>query len=92
MSEDILKNQSKTDWARLEQMTDEDIDTSDIPPLDEAFFANAQLHVPAKKVPVTIRLDPDVLGWFKSFGKGYQTHINDVLKMYKQAQEKQIKK
>ena len=91
MSKNVLKNQSQTDWERLEQMTDEDIDTSDIPPLDEAFFANAQLRLPARKVPITIRLDPDVLSWFKGFGKGYQTHINQVLRMYMEAQEKQAR-
>ncbi len=91
MSEDVLKNQSQTDWERLEQMTDEEIDTSDIPPLDEAFFANAQIRLPARKVPITIRLDPDVLSWFRSFGKGYQTHINQVLRMYMEAQEKEAR-
>ncbi|MDX1521321.1 MAG: BrnA antitoxin family protein [Anaerolineae bacterium] len=86
-----MRNQSQTDWERLEQMTDEDIDTSDIPPLDEAFFANAKLRLPARKVPITIRLDPDVLDWFRSFGKGYQTHMNNVLRMYMETQEKQMK-
>jgi uncharacterized protein (DUF4415 family) len=88
MSEDVLKNQSQTDWERLEQMTDEEIDTSDIPPLDEEFFANAQIRMPARKVPITIRLDPDVLSWFRSLGKGYQTYINNVLRTYMEAQKK----
>lgn len=83
-----MKNQSQTDWERLEQMTDEEIDTSDIPPLDEEFFANAQIRLPARKIPITIRLDPDVLSWFRSLGKGYQTHINNVLRMYMEAQKK----
>jgi uncharacterized protein (DUF4415 family) len=88
MSEDVLKNQSQTDWERLEQMTDEEIDTSDIPPLDEEFFANAQIRMPARKIPITIRLDPDVLSWFRSLGKGYQTYINNVLRTYMEAQKK----
>ena len=91
MSGDALKNQSKTDWERLEQMTDEQIDTSDIPPLDEEFFANAEVRLPARKIPITIRLDPDVLSWFKSLGKGYQTHINNVLRTYMEAQEKRAR-
>ena len=37
-----------TNWERLDQMADEDIDTSDIPPLDEAFFARAELRLPKK--------------------------------------------
>ena len=39
---------SSTDWERLDQLADEDIDTSDIPPLDEAFFARAKLRLPKK--------------------------------------------
>jgi uncharacterized protein (DUF4415 family) len=69
-------------------MSDEDIDTSDIPPLDETFFANAKVRLPQRKVPITIRLDPDVLSWFRSLGKGYQTHINAVLRTYMEAQQK----
>ena len=70
-------------------MSDEDIDTSDIPPLDEAFFANAQVRLPKRKIPITIRLDPDVLTWFRGLGKGYQTRINAVLRMYMEAQRGQ---
>jgi uncharacterized protein (DUF4415 family) len=69
-------------------MTDEQIDTSDIPPLDEAFFANAELRMPQAKPSITIRLDPDVLEWFKDQGKGYQTRINAVLRKYVEAHKK----
>jgi uncharacterized protein (DUF4415 family) len=80
-----MNKPSKTDWKRLAQMRDKDIDTSDIPELDEAFFATATLHVPMKK-PVTIRLDADVLDWFKGQGKGYQTKINTLLRRYMESQ------
>jgi uncharacterized protein (DUF4415 family) len=40
-----------------------------------------------RKVPISIRLDPDVLAWFRSLGKGYQTHINAVLRTYMQAKQ-----
>jgi hypothetical protein len=42
----LMNNTSKTDWARIDAMTDDDIDTSDTPPLDEAFFAKAKLRMP----------------------------------------------
>lgn len=74
-----MKTSSKTDWERLAKMEDEDIDTSDIPELDDTFFQNAELRVPVKK-PVTLRLDADVLEWFKAGGKGYQTRINQLLR------------
>ena len=68
-------------------MGDEDIDTSDIPELDDDFFNEAELIVPVKK-PVTIRLDADVLEWFKSQGQGYQTRINHLLRRYMEAQSR----
>ncbi len=49
MNETNLKKPSETDWARIDQMKDEEIDTSDIPPLDDAFFAAAQWRMPEKK-------------------------------------------
>ncbi len=89
MSANASKRQSLTDWERIDAMSDEDIDTSDIPPLDDAFFANAQVRLPERKAPITIRLDSDVLVWFRGLGKGYQTHINAVLRMYMEAQRRQ---
>lgn len=79
---------SKTDWSRLAQQGDKDIDTSDIPELGEDFFREAELRVPAKQT-VTIRLDSDVLAWFKEQGAGYQTRINQLLRQYMQAQQRQ---
>ncbi len=49
MNERNLKKPSETDWARIDQMTDEEIDTSDIPPLEDTFFAAAQWRMPEKK-------------------------------------------
>jgi uncharacterized protein (DUF4415 family) len=80
-----MNKDSKTDWQRLATMDDADIDTSDMPELDEAFFRNAQLVSPTKQ-PVTLRLDADVLDWFKSEGKGYQTRINKLLRSYMEVQ------
>ncbi|PJI46536.1 MULTISPECIES: BrnA antitoxin family protein [Pseudomonas] len=79
-----MSKPSKTDFERLSKLKDKDIDTSDIPELGEDFFKNAELHVPAKQA-VTIRLDSDVLEWFKSQGAGYQTRINQLLRQYMQA-------
>ncbi|WP_189609739.1 BrnA antitoxin family protein [Saccharospirillum salsuginis] len=76
-----MNKPSKTDWKRLAEMQDEDIDTSDIPELDDKFFREADLKVPRKE-PVTLRLDADVLMWFRSQGRGYQTRINKLLRQY----------
>lgn len=74
--------QSRTDWERLEKMSDEQIDTSEVAERDEEFFRKAQVHLPAGKQLISLRLDRDVLDWFKRQGKGYQTKINAVLRAY----------
>lgn len=85
MSRKSLPKPSATDWDKIDDMRDEDIDTSDIPELDDTFFANAVIRLPEPKALVTLRIDREVLDWFKSLGKGYQTRINAVLKAYKEA-------
>lgn len=82
---------SKTDWARLETMLDADIEKAaeadvDNPPMDNDTWAKA-VSVPAKSY-IHIGLDEDVLGWFKTQGRGYQTRINAVLRRYVEAQRK----
>ncbi|MEO1603308.1 MAG: BrnA antitoxin family protein [Pseudomonadota bacterium] len=75
---------SKKRLAEIDAIPDEQIDTSDIPELDEAFFKNARLMLPAgpNKKTVTMRLDEDVIDWFKSHGKGHLTRMNAVLRAY----------
>lgn len=58
------------------------IDYSDIPSTDEKFWESAEVIIPQKKKSITLRLDSEVLEWFKEHGKGYQTKINAVLKTY----------
>ena len=82
MSASDLKRPSETNWVKVEAMTDEEIDTSDIPPLEEAFFANAKLRVPKGKVPVVISVDADIIEWFKAQGNEYQRLINAALRLY----------
>lgn len=81
------KKRSRTDWQRIDALRDKDIDYSDIPKLGPDFFANAILW-PGPKQQITLRLDPDVLTFFRKQGKGYQTTINAVLRKYMEAQER----
>jgi len=70
---------------RLEEILnipDDAIDTSDIPELDDRFWESAKIVTPIIKKAVSIRLDSDVLEWFKDQGKGYQSIINNVLRTY----------
>jgi len=82
-----MSKQSATDWKRLANAADRDIDTEDIPELDDVFFEQAEVRLPLKQ-PVTLRLDADVLFWFKSQGKGYQTRINTLLRRYMESQQR----
>lgn len=71
-------------------MHDEDIDLSDLPELTPEMFAKAVarrgLKPISRKTQVTLRLDADVLEWFRAQGSGYQTKINHVLRAYVDAQ------
>ncbi len=83
-----MKKKYHSDLQRLRKMKDEEIDYSDIPELDEAFFEKAVIVLPQPKASVSIRLDQEVLDWFKSQGKGYQTRINALLRAYMEAHSK----
>jgi len=67
----------------LGQMQDSDIDYTDAPATDSDFWQEATLNIPPVKVPVTLRIDPTILAWYKQqVPRGYQTLINTVLKKY----------
>ena len=91
MSKSPISKQSLTDWERIDAMTDDDIDLSDIPEITPEMFAQAVvtrgLPTKANKQQVTLRLDPDVLEWFRQQGKGYQTKINALLRAYMEAHQ-----
>ena len=87
MSVKNLKTQSKTDWARIDRMTDEDIDTSDSPPLDDDFFARAEWRMPKEKTTVTLSVDSEVLKWFEGQGADFQYRVNAALKIYAEAHQ-----
>jgi uncharacterized protein (DUF4415 family) len=67
---------------RVDKLKDKDIDYSDIPELDASFFTKIPVILPKKKDSITLRLDHEVLQFFKQHGRGYQTLINAVLKTY----------
>jgi len=77
-----LTDEQKVEIQDLREMPDSEIDYSDIPPLDEIFWKNAVRNPFYKptKTSTTVRVDSDVLAWFKSKGKGYQTRMNAILR------------
>ena len=85
MSKRDLTRKSETDWNRIDSMRDEDIDFSDIPPVDRSLLKKMVIRMPEKKAALSIRLDPSVVTWFRKKGRGYQTRINAVLRSYVEA-------
>jgi len=77
-----LTKRQKAELKALAEMPDSEIDFSDIPPLDDSFFKNAirNPYYKPTKTSKTLRIDSDVLEWFKRKGKGYQTKINAALR------------
>ena len=73
---------SRTDWTALESLSDEDIDYSDIPPLTDEFFERAILRIPAAQAGNLIKLEPDVMKWFRSRTEQSTELVNTVLRQY----------
>lgn len=70
----------------MKAVRDEDIDFSDIPEANAAFWSDAKVSFPeGAKTPVNMRLDSDMLEWFRSQGRGYQTKMNAVLRSFYEA-------
>jgi len=67
-------------------MADEEIDYSDIPPLDDDFFARAMLRSPQQPtVTVTMQVDPDVFAWFSTQEDGWERRMRTALRIYVEA-------
>ncbi len=88
-------DKSRTDWKRVNALTDEDIaaairDDPDTFEIEPEWFENALVLRPAvPKERITVRLDADMLDWFKAQGKGYQTRINAILRAYYESRKKE---
>ena len=91
MSKKPTITQSETNWERVRNMKDEDIDFSDIPRITPEMFANAVIRKNFKpitrKSQLTLRIDQDVIEFFKAQGRGYQTKINQLLRAYMEAHQ-----
>jgi uncharacterized protein (DUF4415 family) len=94
--EDVLAGKvpsGRTDWKKLDTLTDDDIvaamrDDPDWADLIDIDWSDAVLVQPVLKTALSIRLDPDILDFFKKGGKGYQSRINAVLRHYVESQKK----
>jgi uncharacterized protein (DUF4415 family) len=89
----LERRKSETDWARLDAMTDKEIEASiandpDWQEFKDIDWSKAVLVIPPKKKAISIRVDEDVLNYFKKQGAGYQRRINAVLRSYMQQKRK----
>ena len=91
MKKAVTLNKSRTDWRRVDALKDANIDFSDTPELTPEMFARAIVRRGLKPVPrkkqLTIRIDSDVLEWYRSQVSGYQSRINALLRAYMQARK-----
>lgn len=89
MKKSTILEKSQTDWQRVDALEDKDIDLSEVPEVPAEMFARAVvrrgLKPVARKTQLTLRVDSDVLEWYKKQGAGYQTKINALLRAYMEA-------
>jgi len=83
----LERRRSQTDWAALDAMTDEQIEEAvrndpDWREFEKLDWSDVVLVAPPKKQPISIRVDEDVLNFFKEEGPGYQRRMNTVLRSY----------
>lgn len=87
MNKNATHLSSRTDWERIDTMTDEDIDTSDIPPLTEDFFTKSKWRLPDKPNAVLLELDAETLAWYDAQGEARTVAMLAALKIYAQAHQ-----
>ena len=85
--DEARRTQDRTDYARLDAMTDADIaqqigEDPDTIEFTDEMMKHADVVFPPGKQLLSLRLDQDVVAWFKSLGGGYQTRMNAVLRSY----------
>ncbi|MFE0754839.1 BrnA antitoxin family protein [Inquilinus sp. NPDC058860] len=86
---DPLTKTQKDELAALEAMPDSTIDTTDAPPvIDWTGAQRGKFYRPVKKL-LSLRLDADLIAWFKEDGEGYQTRINEALREYVEKHRKE---
>lgn len=97
ISRDAPRRKGRTDWKRLDSVTDEEIEASisndpDWQEFKDLDWSDAVLVIPPKKKAISIRVDEDVLDYFKHEGAGYQRRMNAVLRSYMEQKKKPKKR
>lgn len=87
------RGESRSDWARVDALTEEELeaaiaDDPDWKDVPADWYKDAIPVMPGPKKLLSLRLDPDVVEWFRAQGPRYQTRMNAVLRAYMQARQK----
>lgn len=90
-SETLKSMPHASDWRKAASLSDDEIDAieardPDLAAMDDSWLDAAQIIMPESKAQLTLRLDKDVVAFFKHQGKGYQTRMNAVLRAYMRSQ------
>ena len=87
----IARGEDRTNWDKIDAVTGVQLEASIRADVDdvrgEPDWTQAILGIPAPKDHINIRIDHDVLQWFRSNGKGYQTLMNNVLRAFVQTRQ-----
>ena len=85
MNRNAISNSSKTNWERVDALTDDEIDTSDVPALSEGFFERACWRVPAPPLTVLVQVDPETFAWYRDHGDAADGEMAAALRIYAEA-------
>ncbi len=85
-----LTDAQRAELAAIDAMPDNTIDYSDAPELTDAFWQLANKPIAEQKKQITLRIDTEVIDFFKHSGKRYQTQINAVLRAYVESKKKAV--
>ena len=90
VAEMIARGEDRTDWAKISAMTESELEASILADPDDVHgeldWTKAVRGIPLPKEHINLRVDHDVMQWFRSNGKGYQTLMNNVLRAYVESQ------
>ena len=89
-----MPNGGRADLEFIRSMSDEDIERTSPPELanlPDDFWDSAVMVEPVLKEPISLRVDEDVLAWFRKSGPRYQSRMNAVLRSYMAAKQRRVK-
>ena len=85
MNENAMNNISRTNWEQVDALTEDQIDTSDVPPLTEEFFSKSRWRTPVPLLNVLVQVDAQTLAWFQAQGEDYEKLMAAALRIYAEA-------